>query len=65
MLAAQDVYRSVSEIQKAVQDGTTTVTGLVKHYLREIEASNPELNAVTVLNDHVLEDAKKLDVRPG
>ena len=55
-------HHSIADAQKAIQDGQITVRALVERYLKAIEELNPQLNAVTVLNEHALEDAEKLDV---
>lgn len=62
MLQADTPYRSISEVQRAYSDGKTTVKQVVQQYLTSIECFNQELNAITVLNEHALEDAEKLDV---
>ena len=63
MLQASQDHYSIADAQKAIQDGQITVRALVERYLKAIEELNPQLNAVTVVNEHALEDAEKLDVR--
>ena len=63
MLQATQEHNSLADAQKAITDGQTTVRGLVERYLKAIEELNPQLNAVTVVNEHAVEDAEKLDVR--
>lgn len=63
MLVSEQDYQSISELQKALADGKITVSTVVQHYLKSIEALNPQLNAVTVLNSRAVEDAERLDVR--
>jgi Asp-tRNA(Asn)/Glu-tRNA(Gln) amidotransferase A subunit family amidase len=62
MLAYEKQFDSIGQVQKAIEDGTTTVEAIVQQYLRAIEALNPKINAVTVVNANALEDAKALDV---
>ena len=62
MLQGDTPYRSISEVQKNLADGKVTVKALILQYLKNIESLNPELNAITVFNNHALEDAEKLDV---
>ena len=62
MIIADNGYRSIADVQKAINDGKTTVKAVVEHYLKAMEELNPELNAVLALNQHALEDAEKLDV---
>lgn len=63
MLCAENEYLSICEAQKAFAEGKTTVKTLVQQYLTAIKELDPKLNAITVLNEHALEDAEKLDVR--
>lgn len=63
MLSAASDYRSISDVQNALSDGTITARTLVQQYLQAIEDLNPKLNAVTVLNKDALADAERLDVR--
>lgn len=54
-------YRSLTELQKAYQGGTTTVAAVTEQYLAAIE-SLQSLNAITVVNPKAVEEAAKLDV---
>lgn len=62
MSAITHKWNSISELEKAYEEGTT-VRDVTKQYLDTIERLNDELNAVTVVNEKALEEAEKLDVR--
>lgn len=62
MLQADTEYRSIAEVQKALSNGDSTAKALVQQCLNSIEKLDPELNAITAVNEHALEDAEKLDV---
>ena len=62
MIEADNAYKSVSEVQKAISNGKTTVKAVVEQYLKAIEELNPKLNAILALNGKAVEDAEKLDV---
>ena len=55
-------YRSLAELQKAYDSGTT-VTAVTKQYLDAIE-NLKDLNAITAVNPKALEEAAQLDVSP-
>lgn len=63
MLCAENEYSTISETQKALAEGGLTVKALVQQYLTAIKELDSKLNAITVVNEHALEDAEKLDVR--
>lgn len=63
MLCAENEYSTISETQKALAEGRLTYKALVQQYLTAIKELDPKLNAMTVVNEHALEDAEKLDVR--
>lgn len=63
MLDVEQPYRSISEAQKAITDGKTTVKAFVEGYMSVVKELNPQLNAITVLNEDAVADAEKLDVR--
>lgn len=54
-------FNSVDELQRAYNDGVTTVKAVVEHYLKTIRESNPEINAVLATNEDALGDAQRLD----
>lgn len=56
-------FNSISEFHTAIADGQITVKAAVERYIKVIEDLNPRLNAVTIVNKGVLEDAESLDVR--
>lgn len=55
-------YTSITDLQKALQDGRTTVKTVVQQYLHQIDGLNGELNAVTAINRKAVEEAERLDV---
>ncbi|MBK9735454.1 MAG: Asp-tRNA(Asn)/Glu-tRNA(Gln) amidotransferase subunit GatA [Saprospiraceae bacterium] len=56
-------YTSLRHIQSALKSGETSVLGLVKDYLKNIE-ENVHLNAyVEVFSDEAMENAKTLDIK--
>ncbi|KAK4570302.1 hypothetical protein LTR86_002382 [Recurvomyces mirabilis] len=61
MLTAQTPYRTISEVQEAIQTGKTTVKEITKQYLEAIKQLDGEINAITALNEKALEDADDLD----
>ena len=63
MLSYDQQFGSIGQVQKAIEDGTTTVEAVVQVCLQAIEDLNPKINAVTVVNENALADAKTLDVR--
>lgn len=63
MLRFEQPYQSISEAQEAISNGKTTVKALVEGYLKAIKELDPQLNAITALNEHAVADAEKLDVR--
>lgn len=57
---------SIRELLQAYQDRRTTVTEVVKEYLRRIETldqDGPLLNAIIAVNDAALERAEELDAK--
>lgn len=55
-------YASISALQSALKDGTTTVREETQKYLKAIEKLDGELNSFTAVNKNALEDAERLDV---
>ena len=62
MLQAKHEFNSIIEVQKAIEDGKTTVHSIVEQCLKAIQELNPEINAVLAVNENVLNDAESLDV---
>ncbi|WP_346839286.1 amidase [Microbulbifer sp. SAOS-129_SWC] len=62
-LAANDNkdYATAGELRAALSAGRTTSAQLVTTYLQRIKARNKSLHAVTQINPHALEDARRLD----
>ncbi len=52
---------TISEIQKAYQEGTYTSSELVTAYMRRIEALDNTINSITILNSNALGIARALD----
>lgn len=61
MLATEPPYRTIVDLQKAINDGKTTVRQVVEHYLKAINNLNQELNAITTTNKKALDEAERLD----
>ena len=57
------VEASISELRGALESGATTAAELVEAYLMRIDAYDPELNAVVVLNPDARADARASDAR--
>ena len=54
-------FATTSELRAALVAGQTTSAQLVTTYLERIKARNNALHAVTQINPHALEDARRLD----
>lgn len=54
-------HLSVQELRRALDSGSTTSEQLVLDYRELIEERNGQLNAVTQLNPHAIEEAARLD----
>ncbi|CZT15964.1 uncharacterized protein RCC_01804 [Ramularia collo-cygni] len=57
-------YTSITDLQRALYDGRTSVKEVVLHYLEQIDGLNGQLNAVTAINSNALEEAERLDKLP-
>lgn len=53
-------YRSAAELSEALANGQATSEQLVRNYRQQI-TEHAELNAITQLNPHALDDARQLD----
>jgi Asp-tRNA(Asn)/Glu-tRNA(Gln) amidotransferase A subunit family amidase len=62
MLQGDHKFNSIGDLQKAIDDGKTTVHSIVEQCLQVIRDLNPEINAVLAVNENALNDAKSLDV---
>ncbi|KAH0452573.1 hypothetical protein IEQ34_019872 [Dendrobium chrysotoxum] len=54
---------TISDIQVAFKNGSLNSSQLVKHYLDQIRALNPILNAVLEINPDAIDDAAKADLQ--
>ncbi|KAL0907546.1 hypothetical protein M5K25_021961 [Dendrobium thyrsiflorum] len=54
---------TISDIQEAFNNGSLNSSLLVKHYLDQIRALNPHLNAVLEVNPDAIADAAKADLQ--
>lgn len=61
MLAAEQSYRSIADVQKAIDDGKTTAKAVVEQYSEVINDLDPKLNALTVINEEARDEAQALD----
>ncbi|KAK5125606.1 hypothetical protein LTR85_011880 [Meristemomyces frigidus] len=61
MISADQPYRTIADVQTAIQDGKTTVKAVVEQYLKAIDELDPDLNAITVTNQKALDEAQRLD----
>ncbi|KAK5137534.1 hypothetical protein LTR08_008514 [Meristemomyces frigidus] len=61
MISTEQPYHSIAGLQEAINDGKTTVKAIVEQYLKAIDQLNPELNAVTVINNRAIDEAHELD----
>ncbi|KAK4542131.1 hypothetical protein LTR36_006978 [Oleoguttula mirabilis] len=61
MISIEQPFRSIADVQAAINDGKTTVKAVVEHYLKAIDELNPKLNAITVTNKKALDEAQRLD----
>ena len=52
---------SIAALQRDMQSGVQSATGLTRHFLSEIERRNPELCAVIAVNPGAVEAAERLD----
>lgn len=62
MTATTPQYRSIAELQKVYRAGSTTVKEVTQQYLAAIDGLNGDVNAVTAVNKHAVEQAERLDV---
>jgi Asp-tRNA(Asn)/Glu-tRNA(Gln) amidotransferase A subunit family amidase len=62
MFQGSQGFDSISDVQKAIDDGKTTVHSIVEQCIQAIQDLNPEVNAVLAVNKNALNDAKSLDV---
>ena len=59
--AFEVVETTITEVQAAIRDGTTTCRAVVERHLARIAAYEDLINAITVLNPRALERADALD----
>lgn len=64
MTATTPQYRSIAELQKVYRAGSTTVKEVTQQYLAAIDGLNGDVNAVTAVNKHAVEQAERLDGVP-
>lgn len=62
MAPATQIFKSITDLQKEIHDGHTTVKSVVQRYLQQIDNLNEQLNAVVATNERAIEEAERLDV---
>ena len=62
MLKGNDTFESIEQLHQAIKDGRTTAEAVVQQCLQVIKDLDPQINAVTAINNNALEQARRLDV---
>ncbi len=62
----QDLFqKTANQLAQELRQKSVSPVELMEATLRQIESVNPELNAIVTLNEHALDDARKLQEQKG